>query len=185
MYNLYIYKNITETKLMTKVLMPRATAVWLIDNTSLSFEQIATFCSLHIAEIQAIADGQSSVGLQGSDPIINKILTEEEIKRCENDPSAQLKAIENSALEIKYKMRKKYTLLSKRKDRPEAILWLITQYPNIKDIFICKLLSTTKNTILSIRNGTYKDFDTLVPRSPVQLGLCSKQELDNLIATTK
>lgn len=170
---------------MKKLLMPRATAVWLVDNTSLSFQQIADFCSLHLAEVQAIADGQASVGLQGYNPVANKILTEEEIHRCEKDASAKLQQNEIETFEIKYKLRKKYTPISKRRDRPEAILWLITEYPDLKDSQICKLLSTTKNTILSIREKTHKDFETLVPRSPVLLGLCSEEELKALIGSIK
>lgn len=164
--------------------MPRATAVWLIDNTALTFEQIAEFCGLHIAEIQAIADGQSSIGLKGSDPVIAKVLSEAEIHRCEKDPSAKLQIMEEE-FTVKYKLRKKYTPLSKRKDRPEAILWIVNEYPNVKDIDITKLLSTTKNTISSIRNKTYKDFNTLVPRSPVTLGLCSEAELQAVIEKSK
>lgn len=165
---------------MSKLLMPRATAVWLIDNTALSFEQIADFCDLHIAEVQAIADGQSSIGLKGADPIIGKVLTSDEIHRCEKNPNEKLQMMEEE-FHVKYKLRKKYTPLSKRKDRPEAILWILNEYPNVKDIDITKLLSTTKNTIESIRNKTYKDFETLVPRSPVMLGLCSDSELAAVI----
>jgi len=169
---------------MNKLLMPRATAVWLIDNTALTFEQIAVFCDLHIAEVQAIADGQSSVGLKGSDPILAKVLSDAEIHRCEKDPAARLQILEEE-FTVKYKLRKKYTPLSKRKDRPEAILWLINEYPEVKDIDITKLLSTTKNTIAAIRNKTYKDFNTLVPRSPVVLGLCSASELQSVIEKSK
>lgn len=160
--------------------MPKATAVWLIDNTTLTFDQIADFCSIHVAEVKAIADGQSSIGLRGVDPIVLGQLTIDEIKRCESDPDAKLTLNINPELENN-KFVKKYTPIKKRKNRLHAILWFIENYSEISDNKICKLLSTTKKTIESIRNKTHKDFEQLKPRSPVQLELCSEEELNAFI----
>lgn len=165
---------------MKQLLMPKSTAVWLIDNTALTFEQIAEFCSMHIVEVTAIADGQAATGLPGTNPIELGQLTKEEIKRCESDPSARLQLHHNPEYDDG-KLMKKYTPIKKRRDRLHAILWIIQNYPEISDNKICKLLSTTKRTIESIRDGSHKDFNQIKPISPVQMELCNEKELSEFL----
>lgn len=165
---------------MKQILMPKSTAVWLVDNTALTFEQIAEFCSMHIAEVAAIADGQAAVGLHGTNPVELGQLTTEEIKRCEQDKDARLELHLNPDYESS-KLVKRYTPIKKRRDRLHAILWIIQNHPEISDNKICKLLSTTKRTIEAIRDGSHKDFAQLTPRSPVLMELCSEQELQEFL----
>jgi hypothetical protein len=168
---------------VTQPLMPKATAIWLVDNTSLTFEQIANFCQMHILEIESIANGEFE-SMNGFDPIASSQLTLAEIKRCEMDPKATLKI--NPIIDVEqliHTNRAKYTPLARRKDKPKAILWLIKYYPGLTDMQICKFLGTTRTTVQNIRNKTYWDYANLDPHSPIALGFCVKSELENLIKT--
>ena len=172
---------------MKKPLMPKATAVWLIENTSLSFEQIAEFCQLHELEVQGIADGDVATGMQGYNPIDNYQLTKEEIKNCEEDPKKKLKLIVSTAIDNLGPRIKdtKYTPISIRQDKPYAILWFIKKYPNeITDSQIAKLTSSTKKTVDAIRNGTYREaiFET---KNPMDVGLCTYEELEKALNKTR
>ena len=172
---------------MKKPLMPKATAVWLIENTSLSFDQIAEFCQLHELEVQGIADGDVATGMQGYNPIDNYQLTKEEIKNCEEDPKKKLKLIVSTAIDNLSPRIKdtKYTPISIRQDKPYAILWFIKKYPNeLTDSQIAKLTSSTKNTVNAIRNGTYREaiFET---KNPMDVGLCTYEELEKALNKTR
>jgi uncharacterized protein len=160
--------------MQTSPLMPKATAVWLIRNTSLTFEQIAEFCSLHMLEIKALADGSPSSIVAPFDPIAHGQLTQEEIDRCQQDENSRLILL---SYRIPVPTRKKYTPLARRQDKPDAISWLIKNYPHIDDISICKLISTTKSTVNSIRNKTHKYSKIIKPKNPVTLGLCSESDI--------
>lgn len=163
---------------MNTPIMPKATAVWLIENTSLTFTQIAEFCDMHPLEIQALADGQISVGLIGIDPIASGQVTKEEIQRCQKDTSAKIQL--NQRYDIgKKKKQRKYTPLIKRHEKPDAIAWILKNYPEIPESEICSFLSTTKNTILAIKNKTHARMSSIKPRDPVLLGFCSQLELDS------
>lgn len=161
------------------LLMPKATAVWLVDNTALSFDQIAQFCALHPLEVKAIADGEAAQGIKGTDPINNGQLTREEIARGEADPNYRLKLSEPK-VRVPESKRKgpRYTPLSKRHDRPNAILWLVRNHPELKDAQISRLVGTTKATIEQIRERRHWNAANLVPMDPVTLGLCSQIDLD-------
>ncbi|TAN09637.1 MAG: DUF1013 domain-containing protein [Rhizobiaceae bacterium] len=162
-----------------QLLMPKATAVWLVDNTALSFEQIAQFCSLHPLEVKAIADGESAQGIKGTDPIMNGQLTREEIARGEADTNHRLKLSEPKVRVPETKRKgPRYTPLSKRQDRPNAILWLVRNHSELKDAQISRLVGTTKSTIEQIRNRTHWNSANLTPMDPVTLGLCSQIDLD-------
>lgn len=164
---------------MTKPLMAKATAVWLVDNTTLSFRQIAEFCGLHELEVQGIADGDVAVGVKGFDPIANSQLDPVEIERGEADPAYKLKLKYNPAAQGEEKRRgPRYTPLSKRQDRPAAILWLVKFHPELTDAQIGKLVGTTKPTIQSIRERTHWNIGQIQPIDPVALGLCRQSELD-------
>ena len=164
---------------MAKLLHPKATAVWLVDNTTISFKQIADFCGLHELEVQGIADGEVAVGVKGFDPIANNQLTQEEIEKAEKDPLHKLKMKYNPAAEGEEKRRgPRYTPLSKRQDRPAAILWLVKFHPELTDGQISRLIGTTKTTIQSIRDRTHWNIANLQPIDPVALGLCKQSELD-------
>jgi len=170
---------------MTQILMPKATAVWLIDNTALTFKQISIFCGLHILEVEGIADGDVASGIRGADPIANGQLAREEIEKGEADPAYELKAtvFENVATGSK-KGRKKgprYTPLSRRQDRPDAIAWIVRNHPEISDAQISKLIGTTKPTITAIRERTHWKMNTINPTDPVSLGLCSQVDLDEVV----
>ena len=171
---------------MTAPLMPRATAVWLVENTTLTFKQIADFCELHELEVQAIADGDVSFNIMGLNPIETNQLTEEEIKRCETDKRASLQA-NKLELNVREKNAKAKKLLSptQRSDKPCAVLWIIKNCPEIIDSQICKLVGTTKPTIESIRNGSHKDMANIRPKNPVAIGLCSEKDLEASIAFCK
>ena len=167
---------------MAELLMPKATAVWLIDNTTLTFEQIAEFCSLHELEVQAIADGDSGAGIQGYDPVLNEQLGKEEIERCEKDPSARL-VLSTSALPEPKTHTKgpRYVPILRRGDKPDAIAWILKHHPNIQDNQICKLFGTTKSTIGKIRDRTHANIADISAKHPVMLGLCSQDELNAAI----
>ncbi|MEE8173280.1 MAG: cell cycle transcriptional regulator TrcR [Alphaproteobacteria bacterium] len=157
--------------------MPKATAVWLVDNTALTFEQIAAFCVLHDLEVQGIADGEVAVGIRGLDPIANGQLTREEIVRCEGDKSLRLSLSTPSTKVPQRSRRARYTPVSKRQDRPNAIAWLIKNYPELNDAQIGKLLGTTKSTITAVRERTHWNTPNISPQDPLLLGICSEQEL--------
>lgn len=171
---------------MTAPLMPRATAVWLVENTTLTFRQIAEFCELHELEIQAIADGDVSSNIMGLSPLDNGQLTAEEIKRCEADACANLVA---SELERNVKARnmkaQKVLSPSQRQDKPNAIVWIVKNYPELKDSQICKIIGTTKPTIEAIRNGTHRDMAVIRPKNPVTIGLCSEQDIEKAVLAAK
>jgi uncharacterized protein len=164
---------------MNKPLMAKATAVWLVDNTTLSFKQIADFCGMHELEVQGIADGDVAVGVKGFDPIANNQLEAIEIDRGQADPAYKLKLKFNAAALGEEKRRgPRYTPLSKRQDRPAAILWLVKFHPELTDGAIGKLVGTTKPTIQSIRERTHWNIGQITPIDPVALGLCRQSELD-------
>lgn len=168
---------------MALPLMTKATAVWLVDNTTLSFKQIAEFCGLHELEVNGIADGEVATGVKGFDPIANRQLTTGEIKRCEDDPRAKLVLMHNPAAEGEQKRKgPRYTPLSKRQDRPSAIAWLVKFHPELTDGQISKLVGTTKPTIQSIRDRTHWNISNVSPVDPVALGMCRQTELDAAIA---
>ena len=165
---------------MTNIpLMPKATAVWLVDNTSLSFEQIADFCKLHPLEIKAIADGESAITIKGLDPVSTGQLAREEIVKAEADPAHRLE-MSHSKVKVPASKRKgpRYTPVSRRQDRPNAILWLLRSHPELKDAQIMRLVGTTKPTIDSIRERSHWNSTALAPMDPVTLGLCSQIDLD-------
>jgi hypothetical protein len=162
-------------------LMPKATAVWLVENTSLSFEQIADFCKLHALEVKGIADGEVAAGIKGLDPITTGQLTREEIERAQADPDRRLKMAETRVKLPEQKRIKKgprYTPVSRRHDRPNAILWLVRNHPELKDAQIMRLVGTTKTTIQQVRDRTHWNSASLSPMDPVTLGLCSQIDLD-------
>lgn len=168
--------------IMTAPLMPRATAVWLVENTTLTFRQISNFCEIHELEIQAIADGDVSSNIRGLSPIDNGQLSWDEIHRCEADKTASLQAnqMERNVKERNLKA-KKVLSPSQREDKPNAIAWVIKNYPQLKDSQVCKLIGTTKPTIEAIRNGTHRDAANIRPKNPVTIGLCSEQDLEKAL----
>ena len=166
---------------MSNPLMPKATALWLIDNTSLTFSQIAEFCGLHLLEVQTIADQTSSSQGTGLDPITSGQLTWSEIHRCEKDHTQKLCLTPSTLVDLSRKKKAKYTPLSKRQDRPDGIYWILKNYPHVPDSVICSLIGTTKSTIQSIKNKTHWNSANIKPRNPVLLGLCTKSELENVI----
>ena len=161
-------------------LMPKATAVWLVENTALSFDQIADFCKLHPLEVKAIADGDAAQGIKGLDPIQTGQLTRDEIAKGEADINYRLKLAERKVRvpEQKTKRGPRYTPVSRRQDRPNAILWLIRNHPELKDAQIMRLVGTTKSTIQGIRDRTHWNTANLTPVDPVALGLCTQIDLD-------
>ncbi len=164
---------------MNKPIMSRATAVWLVDNTTLTFKQIADFTGMHELEVQGIADGDVATGVKGFDPVANSQLDASEIEKGEKDPIYKLKLKFNPAAVGEEKRRgPRYTPLSKRQDRPAAILWLVKFHPELTDGVIGKLVGTTKPTIQTIRERTYWNMANLVPTDPVALGFCRQSELD-------
>jgi hypothetical protein len=160
--------------------MPKATAVWLVENTSLTFDQIADFCKLHPLEVKGIADGEVAQGIKGLDPITTGQLTREELDRAQADSSYRLKIADAKVTlpEAKPKKGPRYTPVSKRQDRPNAILWLVRNHPELKDSQIMRLVGTTKSTIQSVRERTHWNSPHLQPMDPVTLGLCSQIDLD-------
>jgi len=167
---------------MTQPLMPKATAVWLVDNTTLTFDQIADFCGLHVLEVKGIADGDVAQGIKGLDPIANGQLTREEIERCTALPAARLQ-MQKSAIKIPERRQKgqRYTPLSKRQDRPNAIAWLLRYQTELTDAQVAKLVGTTKPTIQTVRDRTHWNMSNIKPQDPVTLGLCSQIELDEAV----
>jgi hypothetical protein len=163
-------------------LMPMATAVWLVENTTLTFKQIAEFCKLHEVEIQGIADGEVAKGIKPYNPIISGQLTKEEIELSSKDENRPLK-ISSSDIEISNanKKIKKYVPLSKRQDKPDSALWLIKQHPQLKDSQIAKLIGVTKNSVTAIRNKSYWNYNNLNAKDPVAMGLFSQKDLINSI----
>jgi uncharacterized protein len=168
---------------MATPLMPKATAVWLVENTSLTFEQIADFCELHPLEVQAIADGEVAVQMQGLDPVANGQTTAEEIERCQKDPEARLK-LSAQAIPQQFVKHKgpRYTPISKRQDKPDAIMYLLRSHPELSDAQISKLIGTTKPTIAAVRDRTHWNSTNIKPRHPVGLGLCTLEELDAAVS---
>lgn len=171
---------------MTAPLMPKATAVWLVENTTLSFIQIADFCELHELEIQAIADGDVAFNIMGISPVDTNQLTWEEIRRCESDGTARLQA-NKMELNVREKNAKAKKVLSpsQRNDKPNAVAWILKNCPELTDAQICKLVGTTKPTIDAIRNGTHRDSATIRAKNPVAIGLCTEKDLEKAINTNK
>lgn len=166
---------------MAQPLMPKATAIWLVENTSLTFQQIADFCNLHILEIEAIADGEAD-NMVGFDPIASAQLTQDEIRRCEANPDARLQI--RPAVDVDQLIqtnRAKYTPLNKRKDKPDAILWLVKYYGTLSNQQISRFLGTTVKTVQAIRDKTHPRYLEMTPHSPVALGFCTQGELDKLL----
>ena len=159
-------------------LMPKATAVWLVDNTTMTFRQIADFCGMHELEIAGVADGEVAVGIKGFDPITNHQLTTEDIQRCEADPVARLTLLKRELAPPQKRRGPRYTPVSKRQDRPSAIAWLVRYHPEMEDSQIGKLVGTTKPTIQSIRNRSHWNISSIQPVDPVALGLCKQLDLD-------
>ena len=162
-------------------LMPKATAVWLVENTSLSFDQIADFCKLHPLEVKGIADGEVAAGIKGLDPVTTGQLTREEIEKAQSDPNHRLRLAESRVKlpeQKKIKKGPRYTPVSRRHDRPNAILWLVRNHPELKDAQIMRLVGTTKTTIQQVRDRTHWNSASLSPMDPVTLGLCSQIDLD-------
>jgi hypothetical protein len=161
--------------------MPKATAVWLVENTSLTFDQIAAFCGLHPLEVKGIADGDVAQGIKGLDPVTSGQLTREEIEIAERDPTHELHLAEPKVLvpETPTKKGPRYTPVSRRQDRPNAVLWLLRNHGELKDSQIMRLVGTTKPTITQIRDRTHWNAPNLTPQDPVTLGLCTQTDLDN------
>ena len=168
---------------MTLPLMPKATAIWLVENTALTFKQIADFCGMHELEIKGIADGEVGMGIKGLSPISTNQLTKEEIDIAANDPEHALELIRNE-ITIQTERdpkQKKYTPLSKRQERPDAISWLLRNHPELKDSQVAKLVGSTKNMVVSIKNKTNWNMSNIRPQDPVGLGLCKQVDLDEAI----
>jgi uncharacterized protein len=167
---------------MAAPLMPKATAVWLVENTSLTFEQIADFCELHPLEVQAIADGEVANQMQGLDPVANGQTTAAEIERCQKDPQARLKLSPQALPPQVVKHRgPRYTPIAKRQDKPDAIMYLLRNHPDLSDAQITKLIGTTKQTIAAVRDRTHWNTVNIKPRHPVGLGLCTLEEMERAI----
>jgi hypothetical protein len=167
---------------MAYPLMPKATAVWLVENSSLTFEQISAFCGLHPLEVQGIADGEVAIGIQGLDPTANSQLTREEIERCQDDATARLQMIElDLPKPTKRTKGPRYTPVAKRQDKPDGISWLARHHPELKDSQIAKLIGTTKTTIQAVRERTHWNSPNIRPRDPVLLGLCSQGDLNLVV----
>ena len=172
---------------MTPPLMPKATAVWLVDNTALTFEQIADFCGLHRLEVQAIADEEVAIGMHGIDPVKTGEVTQDEIDRCAGNPDEILKPAKKADIP-QPKVRTKgarYTPIARRQDRPDAISWLVRNHPELSDAQIARLIGTTKPTINAIRDRTHANTPNIKPQNPVSLGLCSNDDLEKMIAIAR
>ena len=168
---------------MTDILMPKATAVWLVDNSSMTFEQIADFCGLHPLEVKGIADGEVARDIRGADPISNGQLSREELDAAQGDPKYRMKAQKSRHAELLKPQKKapRYTPVSRRQDRPDAIAWFVRNHPEITDAQIAKTLGTTKSTIDQVRNRTHWNATNVKPVDPVSLGLIGQLELDALV----
>ncbi len=169
---------------MAKILMPKATAVWLIDNTTLTFEQIAEFCELHPLEVKGIADGEVAENMRGADPVASGELTREEIGKGETDKTytLQMPPLKHANVPEAKKKGARFTPVSRRKDRPDAIAWFLRHHPEVTDAQISKLIGTTKSTIDSVRSRQHWNSPNLKPVDPVTLGLCSQIELDAIVS---
>lgn len=168
--------------MVQQLLMPKATAVWLVENTALTFEQIGAFTNLHALEVQGIADGEVAVGIVGLDPTQNGQLTAEEIKRVEADPAARLViAKTHNPLPMTRTKGPRYTPVSKRQDKPDAVAWLVRHHPELSDAQVSRLIGTTKQTIAAVRDRTHWNSPNLRPRDPVLLGLCTQTDLNAAI----
>jgi uncharacterized protein len=171
---------------MAAPLMPKATAVWLVENTSLTFDQIADFCELHPLEIQAIADGEVANQMQGLDPVANGQTTAAEIERCQADPEARLKLSPQALPPQVFKHKgPRYTPIAKRQDKPDAISFLLKNHPELSDAQITKLIGTTKPTIEKVRERTHWNAPNIKPRHPVELGLCTFEELERALSQAR
>jgi hypothetical protein len=168
---------------MAEILMPKATAVWLVDNTSLTFDQVADFCGLHPLEVKGIADGEVARDIRGADPIANGQLSREELDRAQTDSSYRMKAQKSRHAELLKPVKKapRYTPVSRRQDRPDAIAWFLRNHPEVPDSQIARLLGTTKATIDQVRNRTHWNAANIKPVDPVSLGLSSQLELDAVV----
>ncbi len=168
---------------MTDILMPKATAVWLVDNSSMTFDQIADFCGLHPLEVKGIADGEVARDIRGADPISNGQLTREELDAAQRDPKYRMRAQKSRHAELLKPTKKapRYTPVSRRQDRPDAIAWFVRNHPEITDAQIAKVLGTTKATIDQVRNRTHWNSTNIKPVDPVSLGLIGQLELDALV----
>jgi uncharacterized protein len=174
---------VSGTPSMSDILMPKATAVWLIDNTGLTFEQIADFCGLHRLEVKGIADGDVAVGVRGLDPIANAQISRDEIAKGEADPAYKIKQLAGRKLDLPPVKKRggRYTPISRRQDRPDAIAWFLRNHPEITDAQISKLIGTTKSTIDSVRSRAHWNSQNIKPVDPVTIGLCTQIELDGLV----
>ncbi len=171
---------------MAHPLMPRATAIFLVENTALTFVQISEFCGLHPLEVQAIADGEAAIGIKARDPVTAGDIEASELQRCIADPTARLQMrLQIEAPSRKVRPGGRYTPMTKRQDKPDAILYLIRRYPELVDAQISRLLGTTKTTIKAVREGSHKEQSRLQPRDPVALGLCAAAEVEAELARLK
>ncbi|HVI52654.1 MAG TPA: cell cycle transcriptional regulator TrcR [Candidatus Sulfotelmatobacter sp.] len=170
---------------MALPLMPKATAVWLVENSTLSFDQIAYFCGMHSLEVQAIADGEVAIGIVGLDPVANGQLTREEIERCEKDEAQNLRLAAMPELARQKQKGARYTPVSKRQDKPDAVAWILKHHPELTDAQIGKLLGTTKDTILKVRDRSHWNAANIKPRNPVTLGLCSEADLEKAVIVAR
>jgi len=171
---------------MAHPLMPKAKAVWLVENTVLTFDQVAEFCGLHELEVQAIADEEVAIGMQGMDPIAAGELSRDEIGRCEADPGASLTILKANLPDSRAKQKgARYTPVSKRQDRPNAIAWMVKNYPELSDAQISKLIGTTKPTITAIRDRSHWNMPNITPQNPVGLGLCNGPDLEKSVAIAR
>ncbi len=167
-------------------LMPKATAVWLVENTALSFEQIAAFTGMHELEIQAIADGEVAIGIVGVSPVAGGQLSQDEVDRAEKDPKVRLKITKSDIPLPKARSKgARYTPVSKRQDRPDAIAWLLKHHPELTDAQVSRLIGTTKPTILSVRDRSHWNAQNIKPQNPVTLGLCTEAELEKVVAIAR
>jgi hypothetical protein len=167
---------------MPQPLMPKATAVWMVENTALTFDQIADFCGLHVLEVKAIADDEVDIGMRGLDPVTTGQITQAEIDRCSQDPNLRLK-ISKTDIPLSSSKSKgaRYTPVSKRQDRPDAIAWLVKNYPELSDGQISKLVGTTKPTIMAVREKSHWNAPNIKPKNPVSLGICSEADLQKAV----
>ncbi len=167
---------------MTLPLMPKATAVWLIEKTALTFTQVADFCGMHPLEVQAIADGEVAQGIVGYDPVANHQVTQAEITRCETDPALRLHILAANNPVTRRSRGARYTPVAKRNDRPDAIAFVLRNYPQLSEMQVIKLLGTTKDTIAKVRDRHHWNSANIKPRDPVILGLCSQTDLNAVVA---
>ncbi|NDE90930.1 MAG: DUF1013 domain-containing protein [Alphaproteobacteria bacterium] len=170
----------------TNLLMPKGTAVWLVENTALTFDQISQFCELHPLEVKAIADGEVNVGMVGLNPVLNGQITKEEIERCEKDPDAKISMKVNKLPEVAARQKgPRYTPVTKRGDKPDAIAWLIKNHPELTDGQLVNLIGTTKSTIEKIRDRSHWNMSNIKPRDPVFLGLCKQVDLNAAVEKSR